>query len=217
LARAAGAGRFVLVSEGSFGPAPGMAFVARGVEMLLLQDEETGIEVVEQSLTLETNYATDTVRSSDRLSAFLDGVSFGTHAVVMYPAGRPPTSLVYKGLVALAEAERAFEECRAASPEGAVVVMSDMRAHVNPTRMKAIATCCEFLAHRLATECPDCGSGGFGLVSSIPGLPCAECGAETRLARAERHQCAVCGTTRDLPRADGTRTADPGACEFCNA
>jgi hypothetical protein len=216
LAREVTKERFVLVSEGSFGAVGGMGFLAQNIEMLMLHDEVTGVEVIEQYVSLDTNYSTAALSSTEELARFLKQISFGAHALVLYPKGVPPKELIYKGIVSLSEAERTFGLCVQASPERVVIAMSDMRAHLNPTRMRAIGACSELLATRLATPCPQCQSGGFGLVGAIPGLPCEWCGAPTQRARAERHACVVCAANIEKPRSDGRTSADPSECEQCN-
>ena len=216
LTREATQERFVLVSEGSFGQAGGLGFVAQGTEMLMLHDSVTGVAVVEQYVSWDTNYATASLKNTDELRRFLPRIDFGSHALVLYPEGLSPIQLVRKGMTTWHEAEEAFTASLAASPASAVLAMSDMRAHVNPTRMKAIQACCELLVQRLATGCPKCGSGGFGLVATVPGLLCAGCGAPTERAKAEKHACVVCKANIQKPRSDGRTTADPGECQWCN-
>ena len=184
--------------------------------MLLLYDTITGVEILEQSISPDTNYATASLRTRQELSRFLDRISFGSHAAVLYPEGLPLAANVRKGITDRAEAEGVFDDAITKSPVRSVMAMSDMRAHLNPTRMRSIASCCELLAQRLATACPACACGGFGLVQIIPGLPCARCGSATQLARAEKHSCPFCGATQERHRADGRTSADPSACEWCN-
>ncbi len=216
LARELTPSRFVLVSEGSFGSADGLGFVPQGIEMLLLHDAHSGVEVIEQHISSNTNYATATLATEEDLRRFAQRISFGSHALVLYPDGASLKYGVHKGITSMEDALRLFESCRLSSPLAKVAAMSDMRAHMNPTRMRAISACCELLAHRLATLCPRCGSGGFGLVASIPGLPCEWCGSPTRRARAERHSCVVCSANLERPRADGKSVADPSECDQCN-
>ncbi len=216
LAREKTTNRFVLVSEGSFTTAGGFGLVAQGIEMLMLHDSLTGAEVLEQHISWDTNYLTTVVRTHAELDRFLEQISFGSQALVLYPQRGARVGDVKKGIVDRAEALRAFDQSLELSPEKAVVAMSDMRAHLNPTRMRAIAQCCERLAMRLVTECPGCGSGGFGLVSTVPGLPCEECGYPTPRAKAETHSCVVCGRSEERPRGDGKKSADSSECERCN-
>jgi hypothetical protein len=216
LARKKTSERLVLVSEGSFGSADGFGFVARGIEMLMLHDANTGIEVIEQYVSWDTNYATATLSTLEDLENFLQRVQFGTHAIVVYPEGNLRATTVRKGICTADEAQRALSEARAASATGKVVVLSDMRAHCNPTRMKVIGICCSLLADRLATQCPQCASGGFGIVGTVPGLPCQACGAPTQRSKCEQHGCVRCGARVEKPRSDGVAYADPSECELCN-
>jgi len=216
LARAATKERFIMTSEGSFNSASSMGLFAQGVEMLMVHDALTGVEILEQHISLDTNYATEFLKERETLPRFLERISFGTHALVLYPEGLPIQGNVCKGITEKEEAHTVFDLCLQRSPVSAVVAMSDMRAHLNPTRMKSITYCCELLAQRLSTHCPRCGSGGFGLVGSVPGLPCRECALPTQRARAERHSCPFCEESVEMPRSDGKTAADPVECEWCN-
>jgi hypothetical protein len=216
LARAVTTARFVMVSEGSFGGVGGIGLIPQAIEMLMVHDAVTGAEIIEQSLSLETNYKSATITTRADLARFMTSIDFGAHALVLYPEGILRPGEVYKGITTEEQACEFFERCLVRSPTAAVVAMSDMRAHLNPTRMRHIAECCELLAERLATLCPACSSGGFGLVSTIPGLPCSECGMATQRARAERHECPFCHKSVEKPRADGRTAAQPGECEWCN-
>jgi hypothetical protein len=216
LAREITSSRFVLVSEGSFGSTDGLGLITRGIELLMLHDAARNIEVIEQLITFDTNYATAVLSTDEDLARFLPRIPLGAHGLILYPDGCPHPPEVHKGITTPEEAVRAFASSRDASPVGRVLATTDMRAHMNPTRMRAIGACCELLAYRLATPCPHCGSGGFGLVESIPGLPCEWCGSPTLRARAERHACVICKKHLDKPRRDGKAHADPSECPACN-
>ena len=216
LARAATDAQRILVSEGSFGAFGGIGALAHGIEMLMLYDSHTGVEIIEEHVTTNTNYATRTLSTPEELHAFLKHISFGKHAVVLIPEAAAADAHIWKGLTTISEAEAAFAVCQKNSPTNTVMAMSDMRAHHNPTRMKAIAECCELLAQRLATPCPRCCSGGFGLLEARPGLPCIECGTPTQRTRTEVHGCRFCGKTVSKSRSDGIAYADPSECPHCN-
>ena len=216
LAREMTSNRLILASEGSFSSADGFGFVVHGIEMLMLCDAHTGVEILEQHISYDTNYATATLGSLADLHAFLQRISFNSHALVLYPEGLPLQGNVSKGITELADAERLFDLKAALSPSHTVIAMSDMRAHLNPTRMKALGACCELLARRLSTCCMSCGSGGFGLVATVPGLPCSECGMPTQRARGEVHSCPFCGERLEVPRSDGKTCVSPSECEWCN-
>lgn len=206
----------ILVSEGSFSSADGFGVLIHGIEMLMLWDRRAGVEIVEQYISYENNYATATLRSLSELHDFLKRIRFGSHALVLYPEGAPLLGNVGKGITDIAQAEKVFAIQAEISPTQSVLAMSDMRAHVNPTRMHAIRECCKLLAKRLRTPCERCRSGGFGLVGTVPGLPCSECGTPTQRARGEIHACPFCGEKRLLPRSDGKTSALPAECDWCN-
>ncbi|MEZ5908724.1 MAG: DUF6671 family protein, partial [Hyphomicrobiaceae bacterium] len=67
------------------------------------------------------------------------------------------------------------------------MVPTDMRAHLNPTRMSSIQDAARRLAFKIARRCPDCDQPGFGLVDVERGLPCCDWRTPTRLIRAEIH------------------------------
>jgi hypothetical protein len=208
--------RFILASEGSFSASGGFGLIAQNIELLMLSDLATGAEIIEQYITYETNYTTEVIKDLNALDRFLARISFGSHALVLYPDGLSPKYYVSKGIMDLAQARKIFTEYSTLSPTASVMAMSDMRAHLNPTRMKAIEECCELMAKRLANKCPSCTSGGFGIVATIPGLPCEDCGAPTSLALSEKHTCPFCAFIKEYPRQDGKQTADSSACQWCN-
>jgi hypothetical protein len=216
LARAASSDRFVLASEGSFSSADGFGLLVHGFEMLMIHDALTGAEIVEQYVSYDTNYATANLTAAENLDLFLHRIGFGPHALVLYPDGVPLLGHVYKGIQTREDAHRIFATCLEASPNRTVVAMSDMRAHLNPTRMAAIRSCCELLAKRLNTKCPKCAGGGFGITATSPGLPCQECGAPTHRCRGEIHSCPFCACAVERPRSDGKMFATASECDWCN-
>ena len=99
---------------------------------------------------------------------------------------------------------------------GAAHVESDMRAHVNPTRMTAIGRATRDLARLALSGCPHCGRPGFDVVERLRGLPCGACGMPTRRVRMEIVGCTGCGFLEERPPATGTAPASPAECDFCN-
>jgi hypothetical protein len=97
---------------------------------------------------------------------------------------------------------------------GAAHIESDMRAHRNPRRMRAIKRAMIDLVRRARSRCPECARPGFGVTGRLAGLPCAWCTAPTLLTRAEVWTCAGCGHREERPIA--VATADPMHCEECN-
>ena len=207
---------FGLGSEGSFGPDPAVPFVPRGIELLLFIDGQREFEVVEILQARRTNYQHRDYHSGDDIGAFLRNVDFPRHAIVV--TLDPPCDAFspIKGILTWVALETALTAAADRAAGRRIQIATDMRAHVNPTRMAAIRAASTRLARRLATLCLACGTPGFGVVGVKRGAPCAWCYAPTDVAVAEVRGCAKCDfkTTTRLKRAPDY--VDPGSCRHCN-
>jgi hypothetical protein len=205
--------RLGLASEGSFGPHPAVPFLPAGQELLLFLDRERGLEVVEQRLELRTNYSRLRLEPGADPGPWLERIGFPSHGVIVRPEADPPVPCV-KGIQNRAALEQAIAYCRPAAEP--LVLETDMRAHLNPTRMASIRRLGFQLVRRLARACPACSAPGWGVTDSRPGLPCRCCGSPTDLVAAEIWSCVACDHRQERPRADGRGTADPVHCPYCN-
>jgi hypothetical protein len=206
-----------LASEGSFGPHPGAFFLAGDHEVLVFIDDDLGIEVSEQVLTTETNFAHKQVSPSEELGDFLSRVRFPSHALVVRPASGGEPRGMQKGISTPEGLREAIERAKGLSADGRVSVETDMRAYANPTRMRAIRRVAVKLARRLREPCPECDAPGWGVVGVETGLPCSLCGSPTGFVRTEVFGCSRCDHGRELPRPNGLERADPAHCPLCNA
>jgi hypothetical protein len=205
-----------LGSEGSFGPHPSLPFIAAGTEVLLCQDRRRGFEIHEMLVTARTNYKSCDCRPGEDIANFLAGAKFPSHAVVVSPKAPVEAGKIVKGITCANRLAEAIQEAASASRDGHALVVTDMRAHLNPTRMASIRALAIRLAARLATPCPVCAAPGFGAVDVLRGLPCGWCGEPTRLVMAELLRCAICGFERQRTVKHRRETADPGQCQYCN-
>ncbi|MEX1317889.1 MAG: DUF6671 family protein [Synechococcaceae cyanobacterium] len=204
-----------LASEASFGPHPEVPLLPVGQELLLFIDLERNLSVLERRLEWRTNYSHKRLGPEEDPSAWLRQVGFPSHAVIARPADGTRQPLC-KGLISAAALREALAACRSAAPGGEVWLETDMRAHLNPTRMRSIRRLGLALARRLLTPCPECRAPGWGLLDTEAGLPCSWCGGPTELTAREVWGCQHCGHRRLLPRRDGLEAADPGQCPRCN-
>ena len=204
-----------LASEGSFGPHPAVPLLTAGLELLVFIDQERQLEVVEQRLELRTNYGRLRLDPGADRAAWLQRIGFPRHAVIVRPEAGPPQPCV-KGLQSLEALDRAIAHCRAHARGEPLVLETDMRAHLNPTRMASIRRLGFQLARRLASTCPACQSPGWGCTGTSPGLPCGWCGSPTELSRSELWGCLACDHREERPRRDGRQQADPAHCPSCN-
>ena len=201
-----------LGSEGSFGGGP-FGFGGWNVEVVVLVDRDRGIEVMGRAQGPGLHLHGE-VRSVEELEALAEQAGFPTHGLVLRPDG-PDDPRIRKGIVSPAELRAAFEDARRASVRGIVHVENDLRAHLNPTRMRMIEQAGRDLADRLLSRCPSCDAPGFGIVDAVTGLPCACCGTPTEEAVADELACVRCPIRKSRPR-PGAESADPSRCPLCN-
>lgn len=200
-----------LGNEGSFGPHPEAPMLASSLEVAVLVDPREDLEVVEQIIALETNYQHIEVEEAGATDGFLDAIGFPAHAVVVSSAGG--TGPMFKGLQDAVSVERAVTACLHDS--GRALIQTDMRAHLNPTRQRALTLLAEKLAHRLTVCCPACAAPGWGIVGVETGLTCELCRRPTPLVAADVDGCARrgCQERRIRPR---TELAPAARCPRCN-
>jgi hypothetical protein len=207
--------RYGLASEGAFGPHPLIPLMATGLELMLLVDGEENCEIAVHR-RMRANYGWLVVSADENISAFLERVDFPQHGLIVRPEIYDGGFAAVKGIVMADVLRDAIEAMAALSTTGKALVVTDMRAHLNPTRMHAIKQTAKALAVRIARLCPVCGAPGFGLVDKMRGLPCALCTAPTDLVQFEVHACARCGHQEKRRERSSAARADPGWCFHCN-
>jgi hypothetical protein len=155
------------------------------------------------------------VSDTDAASAFAERLGFPAHGViVMGTAGnRPaPERLLRKNIETTEALKVAVNEAIALC--GSAQLQSDMRAHRNPMRMRAIKRATVDLIRHCRSACPQCHRPGFVVTERLPGLPCAGCGAPTHVIRAEVRLCAGCAYRSEQTTPESV--ADPSRCDYCN-
>lgn len=205
-----------LASEGSFGPHPFVPFMPAGIETMTFVDDERGLVITESTLAERTNYAHREARSVDELADWLGQVGFPAHALIVRTSADSRGAPVGKGIVSIAHLRAAIEAAVAESNAGTAWVETDMRAHLNPTRMASIRRLAFQLVRRVATPCPACASPGWGQTGTLKGLPCELCATPTEMVRREVYSCTACGHREERPRRDGLTETSPQYCPYCN-
>lgn len=196
---------FALASEGSF--SSGMGVLIEHHEILVFVDATRDLELVESSITTSPLPPRRTVATVELALRHAGVVGFPQQRLVIRGEG-----CVNKSEDTLAGLARAVDELlRRGDP---VSLEPDFRAHHCPTRAEVIHSLAARMAHRLATECPQCHAPGFGAVDIARGVPCADCGSATRVIAADILGCGRCEYTVRALRAD--RTASPRWCDYCN-
>ena len=205
-----------IASEGSFGPHPAVPWIPSDTELIVWYDHKHSWFVSESVISLDTKYGKITTDSFDELLSFCNKMGFPSHGLVVRPNTSKKKKHIIKGICSKSELYHSFEESIKVSKDNRVWAETDMRAHVNPTRMKVIQKAADRLARRLQNYCPNCDLPGFGFEKGVKGLPCSLCGAPTEMVKNEHWVCPHCSHSHLFPRTDGLTEADPQYCSFCN-
>ena len=202
-------------SEGSFGPHPDIPFLASGFEVLLLFDSLTNNEVI-VSHRFDTNYDNLIASPDDDITYFLDKIGFPQHAVIVKPENSSKNNQIIKGINNFDYLIKSINLLSTHSPTDKVCIQTDMRAHVNPTRMNSIRRLAKKLSLRLARLCPNCNTPGFGIFDVKRGLLCEECNFPTRLITAEIYKCRSCDFFEQRHERNPSSRASAMWCDNCN-
>ena len=205
--------RIGLGSEGSFTPDPYTGLMPWNLELLVWIDDTLGVEVVGAAQGPARSLHRS-VRTVDELQRFAAEAGFPGHRLMLRPHDEDDLR-IRKDLDDWPGLLEAFEWARRASPDGAVFVEHDLRAHCNPTRQQMIREAAHDLAARLGSACPACDAPGFWVSSVLRGRPCRACGAPTRLPVAEIRACVRC-EQRQEQAVGGPPGAPPDRCDRCN-
>ena len=204
-------------SEGTFGPHPMMPYLPANREIVILLDRANNLELVGESLSVETNYSHQLVATIEEADDFAKQAGFPEHGlvVVVGDAAKGKGEIV-KGITTQKQLFEAVTAGFKKSSTGRVHIETDMRAMYNPTRMKNIENATLDLVKKFQQFCPECGWPGFEVTDKKIGLPCGLCYFPTQLARSTIYQCKNCGYTKEELFPDGRETADPAQCQYCN-
>ena len=208
-------GAFGLASEGSFGPHPDVPFVSCGLELVMLTTHDGAVELIGTDLTLETNFAGVDVRSFDDVAAFAQRAAFPSHALLVKACATHAGSgaSITKGIREWSVLESTVNALLAR--DGCATIETDMRAHLNPTRMRSIARATASLVRAASSQCPHCRAPGFVVTGVERGLPCEACGRPTQRPLAELLMCGKCAH-RESRMMVAPSAAPAGQCDWCN-
>jgi hypothetical protein len=203
-----------LASEGSYGPIDRVPLGPAGVEIMAFVDRRRGVRIVETLTTHRTNWRLWRFRPGDpAVRAAAKAIGFPEFG--LFVMRNTDFSEPMKDLATIDQVVAAVDREARRSDDGQALLISDMRAHRNLTRMKVLRALAWKLAKRLGRLCPGCGAPGFGHIDSRRGLPCEGCGTATHWIDFEIDGCSACGHAVARPRKDGRRTAPKLSCQSC--
>lgn len=202
-----------VASEGSFGAHPYIPFLPADEERLLLCDSRHGLEIQGGVLSSETNYSSGSFSGWEAVEAFARSAGFPDHGLILRTRKTEGEEIV-KGITDHQQLRRAFDMLQQVTDT--VHVETDMRAMMNPMRMKVIAQAANDLVERIRSVCPQCGRPGFGVVRTDAGLPCRQCRMPTRSVLRVIYFCNGCGNKHEVLNPGGRSAEDPMHCDWCN-
>jgi hypothetical protein len=205
---------FIIANEGSFGPHPYMPFVASDSEVILLYDVKADNYFYFHDVSTETNFAEKEIASYNQLHEFLKQSQFPSHALIVSAIGNDGKMYFEKAIQSVEALKNSVEKLLALSESGTVKVQTDMRAHLNPLRMKFIEQCALKFVEELKQACPQCNYPQFKIRKTERGLPCYNCNAPTKSIKTYIYQCVNCNYSDS--KANEKEFEDPMYCEFCN-
>ncbi|MBE9123823.1 hypothetical protein IQ269_24245 [Tychonema sp. LEGE 07199] len=204
-------------SEGTFGPHPMMPYLPANREIVILLDRTNNLEIIGESLSVETNYSHQLVATIEEADDFAQKAGFPAHGLVVVVGDAAlGNGEIVKGIVTEKQLFDAVSAGLKKSSTGRVHLETDMRAMYNPTRMKNIENATLNLVRKFQQLCPQCGWPGFEVTDKKIGLPCGLCYFPTQLVRSTIYQCKNCGYTKEELFPDNRETADPAQCQYCN-
>lgn len=204
--------RLSVASEGSFGPHPAIPFVASTQEWMVFVDRDQGWVIAEQLISQKTNYAMITIDKTTDIMAFLNRAAFPSHALTLQTGS--DKRVLAKGIQDLASLKGWM--AHGFKSEETLLLGTDMRAMMNPTRMTLLGELADKLTRRIATLCPKCQAPGFGFKTTQGHLPCRHCEAPTSFYKEEVLACVQCSYQEFKERRDGLLKAEPTYCDDCN-
>jgi hypothetical protein len=214
-ARAAIAGTGIplaIASEGTIGPNPLIPIASSDLETMVFVDSEQELVIHDSYRSEEITTLRKVFRAGDNLDEFLRKADFPAHALIVRTEETLATMPV-KGIRDKAVLVQAIQDLSRDS--GSVIVESDLRASFSPSRMRNIAACARLLARRITSLCPQCNTAGWGSISPVFGLPCADCGSNVDSAvRADQYGCGKCEHRQVFARA--ATVAEARFCDSCN-
>jgi hypothetical protein len=206
-----------VASEGTFGPHPAMQYLPANREIVILLDKLNNLEIVGESLSVETNYSHQVVSSVKEAFDFSEKVGWPAHGLVVIVGDATiGKGEIVKGITTEKQLVDAVSEGLKKSSTGKVHIETDMRAMYNPTRMKNIENATLDLVKKIKQFCPECDWPGFEIAERKIGLPCELCCFPTQLVRSAIYKCKKCSYTKEAVFPDGRETADPALCQYCN-
>ena len=208
-------GDLVIASEGSFDGHPSIPWVISNVELVLLIDTKNDLEIRGHHRTEKTNATGEYVSNLEEAVDFSKRINFPSHGITV-SKNKSDKKDLKKGINKKEDFEKIVEELFKKFPNEKIYLVSDLRAHLNPTRMEAIGLATEDLINNIKSLCPKCKIPGFVITDVKKGLPCKWCGSPTELPLSYVYSCLKCKFFKEKEYPENIKSTDPVQCNHCN-
>lgn len=202
-------------SEWSFWPDPSCPFLPSNLEMVLLIDLKNNYEIIWMHRTMNTNMAGKYVYSPQEALDFAQKVGFPEHGIILRK-NETHTKSICKNITTTQELEEKAQEMLWKIFVKKIYIETDMRAHKNPTRMKAIQHACQDMISALESFCPSCQTPGFVISDVERWIPCERCGNPTELPKYHISVCTKCEYRLREENKKLGKYAQATYCDYCN-
>ncbi len=201
-----------MASEGSIAPPPDLPWLIHDLELVVLVDDTRNLAIGELASSYDIVTVSEVLSPDDDLQELAARADFPHHGLIVRPTVGGSNAMT-KGIRSWSRLRTAVTQAADLSGDGRVIVETDLRAHMCPSRRPTIAAAARKLADRMARLCPSCHEPGWGVISFEAGAECRGCGAETPVIRFEIVGCVSCGhETRNEVRP----FVDESRCTWCN-
>lgn len=205
---------FIIANEGTFGPHPYIPFVESDSEVIVLYNVKDDKYLYIHDVSPETNFAEKEIASFHQLHDFLEKAKFPSHALIVSAQLNDGEQHFEKAIQDIAVLKESINQLLALSKNGIVKVQTDMRAHLNPTRMNFIKQCAEKFVDELICLCPRCSYPQFKIKRIERGLSCYNCNTPTQSIKKYIYECVNCNYIQE--KENEKKFEDPMYCEICN-
>ncbi|MGV0026948.1 DUF6671 family protein [Phormidesmis priestleyi] len=202
-----------IASEGSFAPHPALPILPCDRELVMLIDRANDLEIVGEAISTETNFSQRSITSFDEAKEFALKIGFPEHGLIA-KVNADSTQMI-KGITTLEQLKEAIAKLSKLNTN-IIHLETDMRAMYNPTRMKVITQATQDLLQKINHHCSRCLTPGFEIVEHKSGLLCDWCKSPTSQTLSYLYRCQKCGFEEEILFPNGTRSADPAQCSYCN-
>ena len=128
-----------IANEGSYGPIDAVPLVPSGIEIMAFLDRKRGIRIIETLSTHRTNWRLLRFKAGDpNIAKAVKAIGFPRYGVFVL-CSSDMAHPIKSGLDTLDDVVSAMNQEAKRSEDGMAVLIADMRAHRNPTRMRVLA------------------------------------------------------------------------------